>query len=191
MIEHILVSKVRVKLLRLFFTDITKVLHIRAVARELDEEINAVRRELKNLTEAKIFKSQKSGNKIYYEINLKSPLFYEILGLVNKEFGLGSMILAELETIGKVKYAILTSNYVNNQKPSKFDVDLLLVGEIDLDKVTKIIKAAEKELKKEIRYTVMTDGEFIERKRKRDVFTRNIINRHKIMLVGNEDRLMS
>ena len=150
-----------------------------------------MRRELKNLSEAKILKYKKQGNKIYYTINKNCPIFYEILGLINKEFGLGRSVLDNHETIGKIKYAVLTSNYINNLKPSKLDVDLLLIGDINIDKLTSIVNKAEKEFKKEIRYTVMTEKEFKLRKKKRDVFTWNIIHMHKIMLIGNEDKLMS
>ena len=41
MIEHLFISKVRVKLLVLFFSDLSREIHIRGIVRKIDEEINS------------------------------------------------------------------------------------------------------------------------------------------------------
>jgi hypothetical protein len=44
--EELFISKVRVKLLTLFLTTEEPLLHVREIVRRVDEEINAVRRDL-------------------------------------------------------------------------------------------------------------------------------------------------
>ncbi len=184
-------SKVRIKLLKLFFLDISQEIHIRGIVRKLDEEINAVRRELKNLQEAKILIDEKKGNRLYYKVNKDCPIFPELLGIINKEYGLGGRILGLRDQLGEVKYALLTIMFIENHHPSPYDVDVLLVGNLNMKTVSRAIKEAETELKREIRYTVMTEDEFDFRKKKRDSFISNIIFKQKIMLLGNENNLMS
>jgi len=189
MIEHIFKSKVRVKLLRMFFLDVSSEIHIRGIVRKIDEEINAVRRELKNLRSAKILIDEKRGNRLYYKVNRNSSIYYELLGIINKEFGLGKNILEKRDAIGDIKFAVLTTAYIENHHPSPYDVDILIVGDLNMKAVSSAIKQAETELQREIRYTVMTEDEFDFRKKKRDTFISNIINKHKIIVVGDENLL--
>jgi len=191
MIEHLFISKVRIKLLKLFFLDTSKEVHIRGIVRLIDEEINAVRRELKNLEEAGILENEKRGNRMYYRLDPKCPLFYELQGLVHKEFGLGGTILDNLDRIGTIQYAILTTAFLENHHPSQYDIDVLIVGDINMKGVSSIIKDAEKLVKREIRYSVMDEEELDFRKKKRDTFITNILEKHKIMLVGDENKLLS
>jgi len=191
MIEHLFISKVRVKLLVLFFSDLSREIHIRGIVRKIDEEINAVRRELKNLEKTGVLLKEQRGNRLYYKGNPHSPLFYEILGLVHKESGLGSSIISKQDEMGTVLYALITSAYIENHHPSQYDIDVLIIGDVNLKAVSATIKSAEAEIKREIRYTVMNEEEFEFRKRKRDVFVMNILNKHKIMLIGDENRLLA
>ncbi len=190
-IEHLFISKVRIKLLKLFFLDTTKEVHIRGIVREVHEEINAVRRELKNLFDAKVLTCERRGNRLYYKVNKDGLLFNELLGMINKEFGLGEKVLAKRDILGDVKFALITNSYLENSHPSQYDVDVLFIGNINMKAVSAAIKLAEDELHREIRYTIMTEEEFAFRKKKRDSFILNILNKHKVMLFGNENELMS
>jgi len=191
MIEHLFVSKVRAKLLKLFFLNTAEDIHIRGIVRAIDEEINAVRRELKNLEGASLLQSDHRGNRVYYSVNRKCSIFYEILGLIHKEYGLGGAVLRNRVQLGSPTFAVITNAYIEDHHPSQFDIDLLLVGDINLKSTSTTIKEAEEEVKKEIRYTVMTTEDFEFRRKKRDAFVINILEKHKIMLIGDENRLMS
>ena len=191
MINNILVSKVRIKILKLFFTDLKKEIHIRGIVRKIDEEINAVRRELKNLESTGILIKEARGNRHYYKIDKECPIFNEILGLINKEFGMGKMIIENAKNLGDLRYAILTKAYIDNKHESEYDVDLMLIGSIHMDLVAKIIKEAEEQLGREIRYTVLSAEDFEFRKKKRDSFTLNIITRRNILLLGDADTLLT
>ncbi len=191
MIESILVSKVRIKILKLFFTDLKREIHIRGIVRKIDEEINAVRRELKSLEKVGILKKEARGNRHYYSIERECPIFNEILGLISKEFGLGKIIIENNEQLGNIKYALLTKSYIDNMHENEYDVDLMLVGEIKMDTLSKLIKQSEQKLGREIRYTVLSEDDFAFRKKKRDLFTLNIINRRNILLIGDADFLLA
>lgn len=191
MIEHFFVSKVRVKLLKLFFLGASEDIHIRAIVRAIDEEINAVRRELKNLEAATLLQSDRRGNRVYYSVNQRCPIFNEILGLVHKEFGLGGSVLRNYKELGSITYAVLTTAFLANHHPTQFDIDLLLVGDINLKGTAVIIREAEEEMHREIRYTIMSKEDFDFRRKQRDAFIINILEKHKIILIGDENRLVS
>ncbi len=191
MINKLFVSKVRTKLLKLFFLSKVDELHIRAIVRAIDEEINAVRRELQNLESATVLTSDRRGNRVYYALNNKCSIYPEILGLIHKEYGLGGAILRNKDSLGSPLFAVITTAFIEDHHPSQYDVDLLIVGEVNLKATAAIIKEAEDELGREIRYTVLSIEDFEFRRRKRDAFIINILEKHKIILIGDENRLLS
>ena len=65
-IEKLFGSKTRAKLLKLFFGSPEKSFYVREMTRVIDEQINSVRRELLNLENIGIIKSETFDNKIYY-----------------------------------------------------------------------------------------------------------------------------
>jgi hypothetical protein len=190
-LDKFLISKVRIKILKLFFFNLEKSYHVRAVVREIDEEINAVRRELKNMEVAGLLASVKQGNKVVYTLNKEYPLFSDFLSMTHKEFGVGGYFLMNKKELGDIKYAVITRAFTKKMKIEPQSVDLMVVGKLDMHKLASIIKEAEKELGREIHYTVMPAEEFEYRKNKRDAFLLNIIAGSMVMLVGDQDEMLA
>ena len=57
-IGDFITSKVRIKVLKLFLSDVSEMYHVRGIVRETKEEINAVRRELGRLEKAGFLKKE-------------------------------------------------------------------------------------------------------------------------------------
>ncbi len=187
MIDVFFVSKVRVKIVKLFMLHTASSYHVRAIVREIDEEINAVRRILQELEEVKMLTSEKNGNRLYYTLNKDFIFFDELLSIINKEFGIGGKIIKHRMKIGTIKMAILSNSYIQDRKKSETDIDLLIVGsQIDNVYLDKIIKESELKLKREINYTYLSPLEFESIKRSREDFLMDIINNKKLMLIGDE-----
>ena len=85
----IITSKVRIKILELFFSNLGEMYHVRGIVREIKEEINAVRRELERLERVGILKKEPRGNRVYYWLRTDYPLFGDLLSTVSKSRGLG------------------------------------------------------------------------------------------------------
>src|ERR1017187_922093 len=75
MIEQLLGSKTRLKLLQLFLSNPNRSFYVREITRKIDEQINSVRRELSNLLSIGIITSDTNNNKLYYEVNQKYEYF--------------------------------------------------------------------------------------------------------------------
>jgi hypothetical protein len=189
-VEYLFISKVRIKIIRLFFLHPDVPYHIRGVVREISEEINAVRRELLRLEHIKLLKSERKGNRLYFTLLDNFPFYEELLSIVYKTYGLGGEIIRCQKELGEVKYAFLTKAYTKNIKASMQDIDLLLVGEINTTALTSAIQRAERQTGREINYAVLKDSEFILRKKRRDAFTISMLQGSKIMLIGDEDEMV-
>jgi hypothetical protein len=83
-VEYLFISKVRIKIVRLFFLHPDVAYHIRGVVREIGEEINAVRRELLRLEQIKLLKSERKGNRLYFVLQMDFPFFDELLSIMYK-----------------------------------------------------------------------------------------------------------
>lgn len=189
--QDFVVSKVRVKLLTQFLSNPAEMYYIRQLTRQLDEEINAVRRELIHLTSHSILKEEKRGNRIYYTIN-KNYLYYkELLSMVGKSSGLGLAISKSAPKLGHIKYAMISGRFLRHMPRAKDTVDLLMVGDIILPQLAELIRETEAKLSREINYTVMTEDELSYRKTHNDPFIARILESSRIMVIGDEEDLVS
>lgn len=189
--EELFVSRVRVKLLKLFLTSTEPLLHVREIVRRCGEEINAVRRELSRMEKFDMVASEWRANKRLYHFR-KDYIFYEqLLGFVSKSSGLGGAIIKNRAKLGKVKYAMLATRFVKNEQAEVEDVDLLVVGQIVLPELQALISDEQTRRDQEINYSFMDEAEFNFRVRRRDPFILKVITQPKIMLMGKEEDLLS
>jgi hypothetical protein len=190
-INDIITSRVRVKVLKLFFTDISEMYHVRGVVRKVKEEINSVRRELGRLEKAGIFKNEKRGNRLYYSVRTDYLYYNDILSMVSKSTGLGNQLIENKRKLGQVSFIMFSGRFVR-RKPRKKDdeVDILVVGNIVLPELASLIRKEELDRNKEINYTVMSREEYLFRKKRRDPFLLGILYSSRVMIMGDEEDLV-
>ena len=188
MLKELFISEVRVRVLKLFLLEPVneRGLHVREITRRVGTEINAVRRELARLTKLKMLRRDDRGNRVYYRLREDFPLKSELVGLLAKEEGLGSLILKNHRRLGSVKYAILSKEFLLGRVAKPNEVDVLFVGNVSVEAVKNLLKYEESRLGHEINYTIMGAEEFEFRKLKRDGFIMNLLVRPYVMLIGDE-----
>lgn len=190
MFEDLITSKTRVKVLYSFFETPEEMFHVREVVRRVDEEINAVRRELIFLEKKGILKKEPRANRVYYYPDKNYPFYYDIIKIISKSRGIGADIIKNRVKLGKIKFAMLSGRFIRGIRQNHEEVDLLVVGTVVLPELTLLIKKEEARLKHEINYTVMTEDEFNFRKKRQDPFIASIIYGTRVMLVGDEESLL-
>ena len=181
-----IVSKCRVKILQTFFAQPNEIFYIRQLTRLTGEEINAVRRELAYLEKNGLVKKESRGNRIYYWLEKDHHLYGDLLSLTSKTVGLGGTIVKNKNKIGKVYLAMLSGRFARGLPIKQGAVDLLVVGDINLQVLANIIREEEQKIGREINYTVMTKEELAFRKKRHDPFLLGILTDARIMLIGNE-----
>ena len=190
MLIDILISKVRVKVLELFLGNPGQIYHVREIVRRVDEEINAVRRELARLEKTGLLTSEWRANRRFYATRREYIFFNELLSIINKTVGLGGTIIANKQKVGKIKYAMLSSFFVKGNPYTQNDVDLFVVGTIVLPELSAIIREEEARRAREINFTPMTEEEFNFRKNRRDPFVMGILAKPRVMLIGDEEEMV-
>lgn len=186
MLESIIPSKARRKILELFFHHPEEHYYLRKIVRDVGEEVNAVKRELDILSEAKLLHKERRLNKIFYTLNRSYTFYDEFLRIFTKSTPLAVAITQSLPKIGKVKFAAVSTKFSKKVPIKEDEIYLLLVGNIVVPEIETIIADSGAWFGRDINYTVMTDDEFAFRKKNNDPFIWRFLRGPKIMLVGNE-----
>jgi len=190
MLEHIIPSKTRRKILELFFHNPNEPHYLRKIVRDIVEEVNAVKRELDILNKTKVLEKERRLNKVFYRLN-KSFLFYdEFVRMFSKTTFLADQIIKNSSKIGKIKFAALSTKFTRKIAVKNDEIYLLLVGIVVVPEISAIIKESEKSFIQEINYTVMTEEEFAFRKKNGDPFIWRFLKQPKVMLIGVEEELL-
>ena len=190
MLDHIIPSRTRIDILQLFFHNLDNSYYLRKVVREVDKEVNSVKRELDILEKEKVLLKEKRLNKVFYSLNKNYVFYEEFLRMFAKTGALASLIFENTTKLGKVKFVSLSLKFVKKIEIKEDEVYLFLVGDVVVPEVTNIISIVEKEFGKEINYTVMSEEEFLFRKKNNDQFVWRFLKQPKIMLVGLEEDLL-
>ncbi len=191
MLGDLITSKSRVKLLQVLLAFPYEMYHVRELVRRTHDEINAVRRELLFLEKKGIVVREPRANRVYYSLSKTYPFYYDLLVIGSKTIGLGADILKNRAKLGKIKYAMFSGRFVKRFKKSAEDVDFLIVGAIVLPELAMLVRNEEGRLNTEINYTAMTEEEFDFRKRKRDPFILSVLVGSRVMLIGDEESMLS
>lgn len=190
-LADIITSKVRIKILELFFSNFKEVYHVRGIVRETGEEINAVRRELTKLEKDGVLRKEPRGNRIYYSIRTEYSFFGDLTSMVAKTTGLGKIFIDNKNKIGRVSFVMFSGKFVRHKEHKREDdVDILVVGEVVMPELASIVRAEETKRGEEINYTAMSREEFEFRKKRRDPFLLGILSGSRVMIMGDEEDLV-
>jgi ACT domain-containing protein len=170
--------------------DLNASFHVRGLVRVLDEEINAVRRELLNLESAGILKSKKDGNKLVYRVNRECPILWELRSLFFKESPIGQKIQEVVKGIDGVQVVVLTESFITGKYEHTTDVDLLFIGDMKVRDLSLAMSQVEKELEKQIRFSAIRKEDFDFARKKKEPFLMNILEKDKIIMFGQLSDLL-
>lgn len=185
-LQDFMISRVRVKMVELFYSNPEEMYYVREITREIKEEINAVRRELDRMLGNGMLKSEERGNRLYYQLNPRYLYHQELRQMVVKSTGLGAKIRKLRRKLGQVSFVMFSGKFIQGIAPGQGEVDLLVVGDIVLPELEQLIKQEEKQLGREINYAVFTDEEFEFRKTRRDPFMMDVLYGTRVMVLGSE-----
>lgn len=195
MIEQLFGSKTRVMLLRLFLNNPEKFYYVRELTRNLDTHLNSIRRELDNLKKMGIIEfytktdlereieREIKDNKKYYKLNSSFVFINELTSLLNKaHVVLDKTLIKKVENLGDVKFFLLSGIFVGRDDAP---VDILAVGTINRTKLKNLVKNFEKDLGKNINYTILSKSEFQYRFNITDRFLYDILGGKNMIIVDS------
>lgn len=111
MLENIITSKTRLRLLVKFFINVANEGYLRGLAFEMGESTNSIRKELNNLTEAGYLIRNDSSQKITYRANQDNPFFILLQKIVRKYTGLDTIVEMVVDKIGNLNRVYIVKDY--------------------------------------------------------------------------------
>jgi hypothetical protein len=158
-IDTLISSKTRIKLLLKFFLNSRTTAYLRNLEEEFGESTNGIRLELNKFEKAGFLDSFSQGNKKLFTVNTKHPLFNDIHNIVLKLVGLDHVVDYIVQRIGDLQKVYLVGKLAKGQDSNI--IDLVLVGDtINKTFLLEQVDKAEKKIGKKIRYVIYTSVEF-------------------------------
>ena len=177
-------SKARQRLLAYYFTNPTARHHLRDLAERLSIDPSNLSKELGRLEREGLFRSEVSGHQKYFQLNREYPLFNEVRSIVAKTIGAVPLLAQSLKKVEGIEEAHLYGSFARNQQDAASDIDVLVIGKPKGDALAQTVQKLERQLGREINYTVLTRKELESRRDRKETFVENVWHNKRISLVG-------
>ena len=153
MLENIITSKTRLRLLVKFFINVANEGYLRGLASEMHESTNAIRKELNNLTEAGYLIRKDEHQKITYKANQTHPFFKLLQQIIRKYVGLDTIIEMVIEKIGSIGRVYLVGDYVKGIDSGTIEI-VLEGNDLNTDYLTQLSEKIEKEIQRGVVFSI-------------------------------------
>lgn len=173
MLETLISSKTRIKLLLKFFLNSKNKGYLRGLEQEFGESSNSIRIELNRLEGAGMLNSTIEGNKKVFSANTSHPLFNEVHNILRKNLGIDKIIEKIVYKLGTVESVYLVGALSKGQDSPI--VDLVFCGKIDTQYLITLISKVEELIGRKIRYIIYESSAQLEE-----------INKEAFLLWSNE-----
>jgi hypothetical protein len=158
MLDSLITSKTRIKLLMKFFINSETTAYLRNLSNEFGESTNGIRQELNRFEDAQLIDSEVIQNKKIYKANTKHPYYQDIHHLLLKFTGIDQLVEMVVSRVGMLDKAFIINDFAQG-KPGNV-LDLVLVGNsFDQDYLHQLVLKAEDQLTFKIRYITVAPSE--------------------------------
>jgi hypothetical protein len=158
MINSLITSQTRIKLLKKFFLNSNTKGHLRGLESEFGDSSNSIRIELNRFEEAGLLNSLRDGNKKIYQANKNHPLFCDIHNIIMKETGIDQVIEKVIHRIGNLISVYLAGDFAHGK--DSHVIELILVGtDIDREYLARKVVQAEELVGRKVSYVVFDPSE--------------------------------
>jgi predicted nucleotidyltransferase len=181
-------SKARQRLLAYYVANPAARLHLRDLAERLNVDPSNLSKELVRLEREGLFRSEVSGRQKYFQLNREYPLFAEVRSIVSKTIGAPFLLAQSLKKVEGIEEAHLYGSFASNQQDAASDIDLLVIGTPRDEVLAEAMRKIERQLGREVSYTVLTRKEFNSRRTRKDAFVENVLHNKRVPLIGPNEK---
>ena len=184
----ILFGKTRQAVLAILFEQPDRTSYLRELARQTGISPGALQHELAQLHHADLIIRNQDGNRVTYRANTRHPIFAELQSIVQKTFGIPAQIKAALTPYEPhIRFAAIYGSIAKGLDHARSDVDLLVVGDINLEQTLAAILPVETRIGREISVRLYQPEEFRKRREEGEPFINNVLSGEHMKLIGTAD----
>lgn len=183
-------NQYRRKVLGLLLMRPEQQIHLRELARVIGAAPGTLKKELDALCEAGLLRAERVGNQVRFCANSAHPVFPELQALIRKTIGLVDALRLSLAPLaGRIDAAFVFGSMASGTESAGSDIDLMVVGDAGFAEVVDATYEAQAALGREINPKVMSASEWQAKKAERNAFLQDVLNKPRIMLIGDADAL--
>ncbi len=157
MIETLISSKTRIKLLMKFFLNSNTTAYLRSLESEFGESSNGIRVELNRFEQAGLLCSESRGNKKYFKANIHHPLYADLHNILLKQIGIDQIVEKVVSRMGNVSEVYLSGEFSKGRDSSI--IDLIFVGDLNAEYLLHLTQKVEKLIRRKIRFIIFKENE--------------------------------
>jgi DNA-binding transcriptional ArsR family regulator len=190
MLDELFGSRIRAKALAWLVTHPDERYFVRQLTSILGEDSTNLSRELARLERLGLLTCSQEGRQKYYQINSRSALYEDIRGLAVKTSGVADVLHRALSPLARrISAAFLIGSFAEGRENAQSDIDLVIIGSASLADISKVLGAAEEQLRREINPTVYPAAEFRSKLAAGHHFVTSVMKGKKVFLFGDKDEL--
>jgi len=164
-------------------------LYQREIARACGLRGQQVQRALATLEHLGVVLAEPRGNRVYYRVNSRCPVYPELRGLVLKTAGLVDVLREALSALRGVKAAFVYGSLARGDDDAASDVDLLVVGDVAFAELAECLHPAQETLAREVNPTLYSVEELCEKVAAKHHFLIRVLEEPKLFVIGDADVL--
>ena len=183
-------NQYRRKVLGLLLMRPDQQIHLRELARVIGAAPGTLKKELDALCGVGLLRAERVGNQVRFCANTAHPVFPELQALIRKTIGLADALRLSLAPLaGRIDAAFIFGSMASGTESAGSDIDLMVVGDAGFAEIVDATYAAQATLGREINPKVMSASEWQAKKAERNAFLQDVLNKPRIMLIGDADVL--
>ena len=183
-------NQYRRKVLGLLLMRPEQQIHLRELARVIGAAPGTLKKELDALCGVGLLRAERVGNQVRFCANTAHPVFPELQALIRKTIGLVDALRLSLAPLaGRIDAAFVFGSMASGTESAGSDIDLMVVGDAGFAEVVDATYEAQAALGREINPKVMSASEWQAKKAERNAFLQDVLNKPRIMLIGDADVL--
>jgi len=189
MLEKLISSSARVKIIRLLLLNEEKRYYQREIAELTGLPVRAVQREGIRLTEMGLLHRTEDGNRVYFQANPACSIFPELKRILLKTVALESLLGDALAGGEQIEIAFIYGSYAASRETISSDIDLFVIGFTSSRQLSTALRPVQAEIQREVNYHLVTPEDLQEKILQGNGFLRNVLDGPKIFVIGNEETL--
>jgi len=189
MLEKLISSSARVKIIRLLLLNEEKRYYQREIAELTGLPVRAVQREGIRLTEMGLLHRTEDGNRVYFQANPACSIFLELKRILLKTVALESLLGDALAGGEQIEIAFIYGSYAASRETITSDIDLFVIGFTSSRQLSTALRPVQAKIQRDVNYHLVTPEDLQEKILQGNGFLRNVLDGPKIFVIGNEETL--
>ena len=149
----------------------------------------AVQRELARLVQSGLATVRRVGNQKHYQANPKSPVFFELCGIVDKTVGLVDLLRKALTPLeDDILAAFIFGSVAKRQDTATSDIDFMIISDtLTYPDIFSALEETVTRLGRPVNPTVYSRQEFDRRILDDNAFVKRVLSQPKLWVTGKEN----